>query len=73
MPATTKKYVDPSNTIEYQRTVINDMAADLQSIFVGTAAINAATIQVAGDDIGAISDHDDKTIFFYYGGFARFN
>jgi len=69
MPATTKKNVDPSNTIEYQRTVINDMAGDLHSLFVGTAAINAATIQVAGADIGAISDHDDKTIFFYYGGF----
>ncbi len=69
MPATTKKNVDPSHTIEYQRTVINDMAGDLQSLFVGTAAINAATIQVAGADIGAISDHDDKTIFFYYGRF----
>ena len=64
MPATVKKYVDQSNTIEYQRTVINDMAGDLQSIFTGTAAINAATIQVAGADIGAISDHIDKTIFF---------
>ena len=70
MPATTRKQVDPSHTIEYQRTVINDMAGDLQSLFVGTAAINAATIQIAGADIGAISDHDDKTIFFYYGGFA---
>ena len=70
MPATQKKNVDPSHTIEYQRTVINDMAGDLQSLFVGTAAINAATIQVAGADIGAISDHIDKTIFFYYGGFA---
>ena len=70
MPATQKKQVDPSHTIEYQRTVINDMAGDLQSIFTGTAAINAATIQVAGADIGAISDHDDRTIFFYYGGFA---
>ena len=70
MPATTKKNVDPSHTIEYQRTVINDMAGDLQSLFVGTAAINAATIQVAGADIGAISDHDDKTIFYYIG---RFN
>ena len=70
MPATTKKNVDPSHTIEYQRTVINDMAGDLQSLFVGTAAINAATIQIAGADIGAISDHDDKTIFFYYGGFS---
>jgi len=70
MPATTKKNVDPSHTIEYQRTVINDMAGDLHSIFMGTAAINAATIQIAGADIGAISDHDDKTIFFYYGGFA---
>ena len=70
MPATTRKQVDPSHTIEYQRTVINDMAGDLQSLFVGTAAINAATIQIAGADIGAISDHDDKTIFFYYGGFS---
>ena len=70
MPATTKKNVDPSNTIEYQRTVINDMAGDLQSLFVGTAAINAATIQVAGADIGAISDHEDKTTFFYYGNFT---
>ena len=70
MPAIQKKNVDPSNTIEFQRTVINDMAGDLQSLFVGTAAINAATIQVAGADIGAISDHDDKTIFFYYGGFS---
>ena len=69
MPATTKKTVQPSNTIEYQRKVIYDMAGDLHSLFVGTAAINAATIQVAGADIGAISDHDDKTIFFYYGGF----
>ena len=69
MPATTKKNVLPSNTIEYQRTVINDMAGDLQSLFVGTAAINAASIQVAGSDIGTISDVDDKTIFFYYGGF----
>ena len=69
MPATQKKNVDPSHTIEYQRTVINDMAGDLHSIFMGTAAINAATIQVAGADIGSISDHIDKTIFFYYGGF----
>ena len=69
MPATTKKNVDPSHTIEYQRTVINDIAGDLHSIFTGTAAINAATIQVAGDDIGSISDHIDKTIFFYYGVF----
>ncbi len=70
MPATTRKSVQPSNTIEYQRQVINDMAGDLHSLFVGTAAINAATIQVAGADIGSISDHDDRTIFFYYGGFS---
>ena len=70
MPATTKKQVDQSHTIEYQRTVINDMAGDLHSIFTGTAAINAQTIQVAGADIGAISDHIDNTIFFYYGGFT---
>ena len=70
MPATQKKNVDPSHTIEYQRTVINDMAGDLHSIFMGTAAINAASIQIAGADIGAISDHIDKTIFFYYGGFS---
>tara|TARA_B100001250_G_scaffold373326_1_gene359388 strand:+ start:228 stop:1121 length:894 start_codon:yes stop_codon:yes gene_type:complete len=69
MPATSKKQVDPSHTIEYQRTVINDMAGDLHSIFTGTAAINAAAIQIAGDDIGSISDHLDKTIFFYYGAF----
>ena len=70
MPATTKKNVDPSHTIEYQRTVINDIAGDLHSIFTGTAAINAATIQIAGADIGAISDHDDKTTFYYYGAFT---
>ena len=70
MPAIQKKHVDPSHTIEHQRTVINDMAGDLQSLFVGTATINAAAIQVAGADIGAISDHDDKTIYYYYG---RFN
>ncbi len=70
MPATTKKQVDPSHTIEYQRTVINDMAGDLHSIFTGTAAINAATIQIAGADVGNISDVDSQTIFFYYGGFA---
>ena len=70
MPATTKKQVDPSHTIEYQRTVINDIAGDLHSIFTGTAAINAATIQVAGADIGSISDHEDKTIFYYYGQFS---
>ena len=64
MPATTKKNVLPSNTIEYQRTVINDMAGDLHSIFTGTAAINAASIQIAGADIGNISDVDDKTIYF---------
>ncbi len=69
MPATTRKQVDPSHTIEYQRTVINDMAGDLQSIFTGTAAINAATIQLGGADIGNISDVDSQTIFFYYGGF----
>ena len=63
MPATQKKNVDPSHTIEYQRTVINDMAGDLQSLFVGTAAINAATIQVAGAEFGALSEHDDKTSF----------
>ena len=70
MPATTKKNVQPSNTIEFQRQVINDMADDLHSIFVGTAAINAASIQLAGADIGNISDVDSKTIFFYYGGFT---
>ena len=69
MPATTKKNVLPSNTIEYQRTVINDMADDLHSIFTGTAAINAASIQIAGADVGNISDVDSQTIFFYYGGF----
>ena len=46
------------------------MADDLHSIFVGTAAINAASIQLAGADIGNISDVDSKTIFFYYGGFT---
>ena len=45
------------------------MADDLHSIFTGTAVINLASIQVAGSDIGTISDVDDKTIFFYYGGF----
>ena len=70
MPATSKKNVQPSNTIEFQRQVINDMADDLHSIFVGTAAINAASIQLAGADIGNISDVDSKTIFFYYGGFT---
>ena len=70
MPATTKKNVLPSNTIEYQRTVINDMAGDLHSIFTGTAAINAASIQIAGADVGNISDVDDKTIYFYYGSFS---
>ena len=70
MPATSKKQVDPSHTIEYQRTVINDMAGDLHSIFTGTAAINAATIQLGGADIGNISDVDSQTIFFYYGGFS---
>ena len=70
MPATTKKQVDPSHTIEYQRMVINDMAGDLHSIFTGTAAINAATIQLGGADIGNISDVDSQTIFFYYGGFG---
>ena len=70
MPATTKKNVQPSNTIEFQRQVINDMADDLHSIFVGTAAINAESIQLAGADIGNISDVDSKTIFFYYGGFT---
>ena len=69
MPATTKKNVQPSNTIEFQRQVINEMANDLHSIFVGTAAINAASIQLAGADIGNISDVDSQTIFFYYGGF----
>ena len=54
LPATTKKNVLPSNTIEYQRTVINDMADDLHSIFTGTAVINAASIQIAGADIGTI-------------------
>ena len=56
MPATTKKNVDPSHTIEYQRTGINDMAGDLQSLFVGTAAINAASVQIAGSDIGKITE-----------------
>ena len=70
MPATTKKNVQPSNTIEFQRQVINDMAGDLHSIFTGTAAINAASIQIAGADIGNISDVDDKTIYFYYGTFT---
>ena len=70
MPATTKKNVQPSNTIEFQRQVINDMAGDLHSIFTGTAAINAASIQLAGADIGNISDVDSQTIFFYYGGFG---
>ena len=69
MPATSKKNVQPSNTIEFQRQVINDMAGDLHSVFTGTAAINAASIQIAGADIGNISDVDSQTIFFYYGGF----
>tara|TARA_R100000773_G_C4190833_1_gene96810 strand:+ start:329 stop:892 length:564 start_codon:yes stop_codon:yes gene_type:complete len=70
MPATTKKNVQPSNTIEFQRQVINELAGDVHSIFTGTAAINAATIQIAGADIGNISDVMDQTIFFYYGGFT---
>ena len=70
MAGTNLKFVDPSNTIEFQRQVINDIAADIHGAYTGTANLNVGRIQIAGADIGVVSDQIDKVIFFYYGGFA---
>ena len=64
------KYVDPSNTIEFQRVAINEIASDVHAIYTGTANLDVARLQVGGADVGAISDQLDKVVFFYYGGFA---
>ena len=69
MAGTNLKFVDQSNTIEFQRQVINNIAADIHGAYTGTADLNVARIQIAGADIGVVSDQIDKTIFFYYGGF----
>ena len=70
MAGTNLKFVDPSNTIEFQRQVINDIASDIHGAYTGTANLNVGRIQIAGADIGVVSDQIDKIIFFYYGGFA---
>jgi len=70
MASTNLKYVDPSNTIEFQRVAINEIAADIHAAYVGTADLNVARLQVGGADVGAISDQLDKIVFFYYGGFS---
>ena len=70
MAGTNLKFVDPSNTIEFQRQVINDIASDIHGAYTGTADLNVARIQIAGADIGVVSDQIDKIIFFYYGGFT---
>ena len=70
MAAVDLKYVDPSNTIEFQRVVINELAADIQSAYVGNANLKVTSLQVGGADVGAIADQLDKIVFFYYGGFA---
>ena len=69
MAAVDLKYVDPSNTIEFQRTVINDIATDIHAVYTGTADLKVTSLQVGGADVGAIADQLDKVIFFYYGGF----
>ena len=51
MAATDLKFVDPSNTIEFQRQKINEIAADIHSAFTGTASLNVGRIQIAGADI----------------------
>lgn len=70
MAAVDLKYVDPSNTIEFQRTVINDIATDIHAAYTGTADLKVTSLQVGGADVGAIADQLDKVVFFYYGGFA---
>ena len=69
MAATDLKFVDPSNTIEFQRQKINEIAEDIHAAYTGTANLNVGRIQIAGADIGVVSDQIDKTLFFYYGGF----
>ena len=69
MAGTNLKYVDPSNTIEFQRTVINDIASDINAVYTGTADLKVTSLQVGGADVGAIADQLDKIIFFYYGAF----
>lgn len=70
MAAVDLKYVDPSNTIEFQRVAINDIAADIHAAYTGSADLKVTSLQVGGADVGAIADQLDKVIFFYYGGFA---
>ena len=69
MAATDLKFVDPSNTIEFQRQKINEIAEDIHAAYTGTASLNVSRIQIAGADIGVVSDQIDKIVFFYYGGF----
>ena len=69
MAATDLKFVDPSNTIEFQRVAINEIASDIHAAYTGTANLDVARLQVGGADVGAISDQLDKVVFFYYGGF----
>ena len=69
MAGTNLKYVDPSNTIEFQRTVINDLATDIHAAYTGSADLKVTSLQVGGADVGAIADQLDKVVFFYYGGF----
>lgn len=63
------KYVDPSNTIEFQRVAINEIASDVHALYTGTANLDVARLQVGGADVGAISDQLGKIIFYYYGDF----
>jgi hypothetical protein len=69
MAAIDLKYVDPSNTIEFQRVAINEIASDIHAAYTGTADLKVTSLQVGGADVGAIADQLDKIIFFYYGGF----
>ena len=53
MAGTNLKFVDTSNTVDYQRLRINEIATDIHAAYTGTAALSVTSISIGGK-LGAI-------------------
>ena len=60
MAGTNLKFVDTSNTVDYQRLRINEIATDIHAAYSGTAALSVTSITIGGNPVtGGISSTDN--------------
>ena len=60
MAGTNLKFVDTSNTVDYQRLRINEIATDIHAAYTGTAALSVTSITIGGNPVtGGISSTDN--------------